>query len=72
VIDVTVEWGFQGLAELFAGLAHAFASTLSLSKEFAMCVFNNIVWVGAALMPAWWEAPLHKWHSHIENTISLR
>jgi hypothetical protein len=72
VIDVTVEWGFQGLAELIKGLAYAFTTSLSLSKEFAMNVFNNIVWMGAALMPAWWKAPFHKWHSHIESTTSLR
>jgi hypothetical protein len=65
VVDVTVEWGFRGLSELFVALASAFALTLNMSKEFAMSVFNNFVWVGAALMPAWWEAPLHKWHGHI-------
>ena len=72
VVDVTVEWGFQGLADLFVALANAIAVTFTTSKEFAMSVFNNIVCIGAALMPAWWEAPLHKWHSHIEGTISLR
>jgi hypothetical protein len=72
VIDVTVEWGFQGLADLFVALANAIALTYTTSKEFAMNVFNNIVCVGAALMPAWREAPLHKWHGYIESTISLR
>src|SRR5258708_40375872 len=60
VVDVTVEWGFQALAELFVALASAIALTLTMSKEFAMSVFKNIVCVGAALMPAWWKAPLHK------------
>lgn len=72
VVDVTVECGFQGLADLFVALANAIADTFTTSKEFSMSVFNNIVCIGAALMPAWWEAPLHKWHSHIESTISLR
>ncbi len=72
MIDVTVEWSFQGFAKLFMGLVSAFTTTLTLSKEFAMSVFNNIVCVGAALMPAWREAPLHKWHIHIESTLSLR
>ena len=60
VVDVTVEWGFQGLAELVVALANAIAAAFTTSKEFAMSVFNNIVCVDAALMPAWWEAPLHK------------
>jgi hypothetical protein len=45
----TVERGCQGFAELFMQLASAFTTTLPLSKEFAMSVFNNIVCVGAAL-----------------------
>ena len=60
MVDVTVEWGFQDLAELFMELARAITASLSLLKEFAMSVFNNIVCVGAALMPAWLDAPLHK------------
>jgi hypothetical protein len=72
VVDVTVEWGFQGLADLFVALANAIAVTVTTFKEFAMSVFNDIVCVGAALMPAWWETPLHKWHGHIKNTSSFR
>ena len=60
VVDITVEWSFQGLAELFAAIISAIALTLTLSKEFTVSVFKNIVCVGAALMPAWWKAPLHK------------
>jgi hypothetical protein len=58
VVDVTVEWGFQGLVELVIALVLAVASAFTISREFAMNVFKNIVCVGAALMPAWLESPI--------------
>jgi hypothetical protein len=57
VVDVTVEWGFKGLAELVVAFASAIALSLTMSKEFTMSFCKNIVCVGAALMPAWWKAP---------------
>jgi len=56
VVDVTVEWGFGG--SVSSPGAFAVATVFTFAKESAMKFFNNIVCVGAALMPAWLGSPI--------------